>query len=148
MGSIVNLQDTPTVERGLWGLHFPVAAGTFKCYLFKNDIAPGPSVPVSAFVEADFTGYGNITVAASDISHSDPTTGLPIITNVTPLVFNQTGTTITNTIYGWWIDDGSGQGAFGERFDTPIQMDAAGKQIQLLFKLNFLGVTGPSALED
>jgi hypothetical protein len=148
MGLITNIADTPITERGLWGLHLPAAAGTYVCYLFQNDIVPGPTTKVADFVEADFTGYGNITVASCDITHSDPSTGLPIIKNVTPLVFNQTGTTITNTIYGWWIDDGAGQGAFGERFDTPIQMDATGKQIQLLFNLNFLGVTGPSALED
>jgi len=148
MGLIVNLAATFPAEQTFWGTTFPAAAGSSIIKLFKNDITPGPTTNFGDFVEADFTGYAGVNVVSCDSTHNDPITGAPVLSNTTAIAFNQTGTTVNNIVYGWFSDNGAGVALFAERFDTPINMDSVGKQIKLLFRLFFLGVTGPSAYED
>jgi hypothetical protein len=128
-------------------LFFPAAATTVVG-LFQNNIVPNLTTTLGDLTVADFTGYAPVTVTAWDATHLDPITGEPVIESTTPLVFTQTGTTIVNTIYGLYLEDGSGNLLSAEKFDTPIQMDTTGKQINALIRLFTQGMTGPDAYED
>lgn len=144
---IVSIFNTPFQEQFFWGLVLKNAAATAKVHLFKNDIVPNPSTAIGDFTEADFDGYAAVTVTSWDNTHIDPVNSLPYISNLTQALFAQTGIVITNTVYGFYVEDGAGAALFAQRFDAPILMDAIGKQIELNMRIFFQGVTGPDASE-
>jgi hypothetical protein len=126
---------------------FKTALATTSIHLYKNDVTPGIATKVADLVEADFTGYASLTVAAWDGTSVDPLTGLRQIITGTGPQFTQTGTTITNTVFGMWIEF-NGKIVLAERFDNPVAMDLTGKRIDLFPKI-FTGLpSGPGSFED
>jgi len=100
------------------GLYF----NTAKIGLFTNDIALTPDLIKTDFTEADYTGYASQTLGATPVAMLNPEGD--IVAQFPHLTFTPTGTTITNTIYGYWVE-GTGGGTgdrvlFAANFDPPV----------------------------
>lgn len=129
--------------------NFKAAAATTSVHLFKTDVTPSDISVIGDFTEADFTGYAAQTIAAWDASQIDALTGRKFMTPTlgTPAIFTQTGVVLTNTVYGFWLED-NGALFFAERFENPVQMDTLGKTVTILPRVFPQPLFGPDALED
>jgi len=128
-------------------------AGTYKIHLAQGLMPIGPNMQIADFTECDFTGYaaGGIHTDASGIG-TDPTDGRPyfmavVHTTGIPIQFAVgTPVVVTNTVTGFWIDDGVSV-ILAEQFDTPVNMDTAFQLITLLPLVKSSGLDGPDAYE-
>jgi hypothetical protein len=127
---------------------FKTALATTVMRLYKNNIVAGPGSVFADFTEADFTGYTADTIVAWLAPSIDPISGRFEIMTPGFSQFLQSGTTIINTVYGWYLEDGSSHLLAAGTFDTPIQMDTTGKQIALFPKIRNSGIDGPDPYED
>ena len=124
-----------------------------KVGLFQNSIAPGPGTVFTDLNDATFTGYvAGGSVWGNGTPILDAVDNRYMIPATSPLNFT-VGSPVTtpNTIYGWYLYNDATtpkQLIMAERFDTPIEMDAPGKTIQLLLNMKFTGLDAASALED
>jgi hypothetical protein len=124
---------------------FAAAAATTKIRLYQNNYVPGPGTVLTDLTEADFDGYAQYSNTVWNAPTLNAITGRYDITSGGAPTFTQTGTVITNTVYGWYMVDGSDLVAV-ERFDTPVEFDTNGKTLQLAPEIYALGIDGPSAL--
>lgn len=100
-------------------------------HLFQNDITPTADTALSALDEADFTGYAQV---------DDPGWGASFINAdgdaqalAANCQFTQTATTVSNTIYGYFVTDTTDAILlWAERFEDPIAMDTALKAIAVI----------------
>jgi hypothetical protein len=90
-------------------------------HLAAAAFAPGPSLTPASFTEATFTGYNPIAVVAWDTSHYNGT--IALANNSTALSWTPTGTTVANTIYGYWLQDHAGNVVQSGLFPTPQTLD-------------------------
>lgn len=89
--------------------------------LFKNDFAPNQDSLIADFTEADYTGYARSTAVVW---------GTPFINvdGVAEMIapgkqFQPSGTTVANTIYGYYVVDSGGTDlVYSERFATPVPL--------------------------
>lgn len=110
---------------------------TAKLRLFQNDFHPNQTSVLADFTEADYTGYTEADPTWGAIYYDTPS-GLAIASY--PAVFQPTGTTVANTIYGWYITDDPATIWFAcERFDNPVQM-ASGTDVCEFFARLFAAV--------
>lgn len=96
-------------------------------HLFQNDIIPTPTSLISEFTEADYDGY-----AAKDLVVTSPPSAFvsefgDVIAQFPHVVFQPTGTTTPNTIYGWWLQGPGGLGGadillYARRFDEQVNL--------------------------
>jgi hypothetical protein len=102
-------------------------AGTLAAYLnvshklklFVNALTVTPATPFASFVEASFTGYAAVDLAGQFTGPTKIQDGQFQIT--TPFyTFSCTGGA-GQTVYGWWIDDGTSM-KLAQTFDTPISI--------------------------
>lgn len=126
---------------------FKTALATTEFRLYQNDITPGAGSVFADFTEADFTGYASAVMAAWITPIIDPISGRSKI-YPGPVLFLQSGTAIVNTVYGWYLEDGSSNLLAAGRFDTPVEMDTTGKEIVLIPWVYASGIDGPNAYED
>lgn len=148
MGQIVSsIGSNQSLLLALQAGIFKTAAAGLSLKLYKNNYTPGPTSTIADFTEADFDGYGGAVVNVYQTPVIDPITGDWILVQTVPSPFTQSGVIITNTVYGWWCDDGANI-LLAERFDTPIEMDLAGKQITIAPRFGTNGMYGPDAYED
>lgn len=94
--------------------------------LFQNNWTPVETDVVAAASEATFTGYAS--QALNDF-------GAPFLNgnnheefDAGAHTFTQTGTGVTNTIYGYYAIDGAGKLCLAERAPASFAMDTTGKQ--------------------
>lgn len=110
-----------------------------KMALFKNNIVPTEVNVLADLIEADFTGYAqqNPTFGAVVV---DPT-GVPVAP--ASAQFTQTGTAITELVYGCFLLDSTGALVGAGAFPTPIAFNAVGNFViaTLLFSLGLATVT-------
>ena len=101
--------------------------------LFKNDKAPGDTDTTAGYTEADFPGYAGIQLASwsAAVTNADGKGEL----NETARTFTMTGSSPTNTIYGYYVTDGSNNLLWAERAAAPYAMDANGKTYTVVPKL-------------
>jgi len=90
--------------------------------LFSNNIGVSPNSLIADFTEADYTGYASQTLGATPVAMLNPEGD--IAAQFPHLTFTPTGTTVTNTIYGYWVE-GTGGGTgdrvlFAANFDPPV----------------------------
>lgn len=99
-----------------------------KVRLFQNDILPGPNNVVGDFTEATYTGYtaGGITVTWTTVVHDD--TNRPIVYGSNCL-FKATGSTVANTLYGYYVVDAASAYLWGGRFASPEMFTVAGDSV-------------------
>jgi len=96
--------------------------------LFQNDVTPTRDTVIGDLDIATFTGY----TSPAAVVFGDPFINSEGNAEVLggQVQFTQTGTTITNTVYGYYVTDTAGTKLLAaERFATPRTMDAANKAI-------------------
>ena len=121
-----------------------IAAGALKLKLFKNNVTPGHESAVATFTEADFTGYGAITLATASWNAGVAGTGTgTALANKASIDYAQQAFTMgvpgtTNTVYGYFVTDNAGTTLLGsERFAAPQSMALSGDSIKITPKLTF-----------
>lgn len=117
-----------------------------EVHLFKSDLVPTPSTLLSEFVtnEADYDTYAPIAIAAFTGPILAPGSGYEILS---PAVLFTTGATdpvVTNSIGGFWLEDGAGNIRLVGTFDPALPMQLANQGIPLsiidLFPTGYTGV--------
>lgn len=97
--------------------------------LFVNNFIPTPSTPLSSFTEASFPGYAGISLAGQFAGPTLVQDGQYMLT--TPvLTFACTGLP-GQTIYGWYVDDGTNMVAC-QLLTTPFPITQGGTYPVLL----------------
>jgi hypothetical protein len=87
--------------------------------LFKNNFTPTPASILSAFTQADFTGYASVSLASQFGAQTKIVDGEYQINSGT-YTFTWTGGS-DQTVYGWYIDDGTDV-KFSQTFPSAILM--------------------------
>jgi len=95
--------------------------------LFKTLIVPGPGITVADLTEADFTGYlsqllNNVSVAPALDA------GARAVASWDAQTYTKLGAT-GNDIYGYWVENFSGDLIYFEQFDQIVPMQADGAQL-------------------
>lgn len=108
-------------------------------------LSPVPSIANLIAAEATFTGYAAATPSGPPIPFPDPVQSG--VSWTSPTVTFTVGATpsVTNTVYGFWVDYPSSSPTalyLVALFNTPIQMNNPGDQINLQFTLNYFGTDG------
>jgi hypothetical protein len=102
-------------------LHAPIMK------LFQNNYTPVHGTTLSNLTEATFVGY----VASSAITFGTAylnSQGYAEIDGPTTQ-FTCTASTTPNTIYGYWVEDGSGNLLYAERFTAPQYITGSGQAV-------------------
>lgn len=94
-------------------------------HLFKNDFTPTQNNVLGDFTEADYTGYTNQAIGTWGTPYIDFLQR--VLIQAPSLQFSPTGSTVTNTVYGYYIQSaGTGTPLIASaRFDTPVSMTDA-----------------------
>jgi hypothetical protein len=109
---------------------------TFKIHLFTNNVIVSPTDLVSTYTEADFSGYAAAVIGAWTPEQTE-TDGSLTVVGETITTFSQTASTISNTVYGWWLSDTALTFVYASaNFDAPIPFALAGTSVNLLLSLN------------
>ena len=90
-------------------------------HLAKPPFTPNPTSDPASFTEADYTGYAAVTITAWDNPALTPA-DLAEIVGTTVAQFRPTGTTVTNSIAGFWVLDAAGDFVFAQVFSTPVAL--------------------------
>ncbi len=94
--------------------------------LYSNNVTPSETSVAGDFTECAFDGYAAVTMSAwpgSAIVSGEAVSTQPII------VFLQTGTVTNDTVFGYFVVDGSNNLQYADRntFMSGVAMDTAGK---------------------
>lgn len=108
-------------------------SGSHKVGLFKNDITPTINTVIGDVEEADFTGYVAVTNSGWEAA-AWAGQGAAYQYMDTPAVFQPSGTTVSNVIYGWFFYATGTPNVYimGERFASPIPMNDPSDQILVI----------------
>lgn len=104
-------------------------------HLFQNDITPTPLTVIGDLVEADFDGYAAVAITAFEAPFLDPQ-NLATVYGILAM-FQATGATTPNQIFGAYFVDVNTDLAFVYRFPQPIQIAAAGNAVPVVPKYQF-----------
>jgi hypothetical protein len=99
-----------------WMLNSTSGQGDLTLKLYKTNVTPTQSSTSGSFTVADFTGYSNKTLSRG--SWGSPST----VSHATSSVYaDQTWTNSgsSQTIYGYFVVDGSSNLLWAELFDSP-----------------------------
>ena len=114
----------------------PFSAG-YVLRLFQNNHTPAEGDDNTDYVEADFDGYSAIAIGSWTPPYLNGS-GKAEIDEINR-TFTQTGTGITNDVYGYYVTDPAGNVVWAERDPSaPVAMNAAGRTytVFLRFTLN------------
>ena len=98
-----------------------VTADPVTCNLFQNNYTPTLTSQLSDFTVADYTGYAAVGMADTWGGATWQTQEAAVAYSSTA-VFAPTGTAVTNTIYGYYLLDHSGNLLGGERLANPVNL--------------------------
>lgn len=120
------MYSTLTLRKSLDVVCTVLATGTTVLHLFQNDVIPTPDMVAGDFVEADYTGYATVDVEEIGVSYDNADGDAE--RSFTSGHFQPTASTVTNTVYGYYLT--TGVAAFGgagsllkaERFDAPVPL--------------------------
>lgn len=101
-----------------------------KMKLFSNNFTPLVTSVVGDFTEADFTGYDMNSLLGFP-TPSLMLDGSVYSVNQAIAVFTQTAVTVSQIVYGYYVLDNAGGYVGGERFNTPMNFNAAGLSLYL-----------------
>jgi hypothetical protein len=106
------------------------AAG-FKIKLAQGPtFAPNPNSVPGDFTEADYTGYAAVTLTT--MSANSQTGNSFESTSTTVAGFAPSGTAVTNSILGYWVESDGGDLLAYEVFPAPIPMQTTLDSIQIV----------------
>lgn len=97
--------------------------------LFQNNYIPVAGTVIGDLTEATFSGYAAQALAGGAVSGMLDASGRAVA-QWNAVTFTKAGAT-GNTIYGYYVIDGSGNLLWAERFDSSIAMNTDGAFIQL-----------------
>lgn len=97
--------------------------------LAKADFVLSPSLVLTDFTEADFSGYAAEVVAALLPAYINPDGGAAA--QIATIQFDHTGGATANSIYGFWVETTGGDLISVGKFDAPVAMAALGDAIPL-----------------
>lgn len=132
------------------GIFKPAAAAT-KLGLASADFDDTDANLVFADItDASFVGYtpGGNLIATWAGPFIDPVSGRKYVSPTTPQIFTAGAVLGPQTIYGWYLNDGSGNLLDAGKFDVPIIIDTQFQTIQIYPLVFVSGPDGPDALED
>lgn len=113
--------------------------------LFQNDHVPADTDTLADYVAATFTGYVPLNIIDWSGGTWDPS-GAAFITAPTKN-FNQTGTAITNTIFGYYVISGGGTLMFAERNPAGgVPMNQAGYTYAVVPRWQLRNQTGSAVM--
>ena len=120
---------------------------TYKVRLLLSvvPLSPIPSLADLVAAEANFTGYTAVAAAAPPVPFPDVVQGGVSWTSPNDIFTVGSTPTVTNTIYGFWVEYPSSSPTalyLLVLFNTPVQMNMPGDQINLQFTLNYFGTDG------
>lgn len=97
-------------------------AGSWRVKLFQNNYTPVPGSVSGNFTDPTYTGYASQAIGAWGSASIDGS-GNATAAGAPNLTFQPTAlTSLPQTIYGWWVDDGSGNFLFGDVLPAPFTM--------------------------
>lgn len=95
--------------------------------LFQNDIMPTPATALTDFTVATYTGYAAQLADPLGFPYDDVQGN--VLQEFTQVLFQPTGTAISNVIYGWYAVGGAGtfSGVLlaAKRLDVPVTLASA-----------------------
>jgi hypothetical protein len=112
-------------------------AGPTTIRLFSNVVTPTPTSQLSDFTEADFTGYGAVTISSWTDSFWASQGAAFQMPGVTVVFAPASPYTVGQVIYGYFVQNTPSSGPAtlvgAEVFPSPVSMSQAGDQIVLGF---------------
>lgn len=96
-----------------------------KLHLIAQAFAPSPSLDPAGLTQATYDGYAPLDIDSFSAEHIIAN-GNYIINSLTAPAFSPTGSTVSNTIYGWWLEDTQGNVVSMGLLPTPKVMAGAG----------------------
>lgn len=115
---------------------------TLTLRLFANNITPADTDVVGDYTEATFTGYAAIATVSWGAAYLNANN----IAQIDEIVrtFTQTGTTVVNNIYGYYLTAPGGALVFAERNPAgPIAMAATGATYSVQCRMTERNQVGP-----
>lgn len=109
---------------------------TCRVHLFSNNFTFTPDTLLTDLVKCTFTGYAPVNVAAFLAALLDDD-GIPYVVSPT-LRFASTGSTITETAYGWFITEQATPEVIlkcGGNFAVPVPFSEAGQGVDFVVKV-------------
>lgn len=103
--------------------------------LYQNDYTPSPGTVIGDLTVADFSGYGQKTVADLLAAYIDPAGGASA--QIATQQWDHSGGGVSNTVYGFYVRTAGGVLILAGRFAEPIPMAAIGDSIPLDIKFRF-----------
>lgn len=128
---------SPLVGREAIGLDLQTFLAGSKVKLFQNNVLITVNTLKSELTVATFTGYADQTITATGDPVIDPINGGISITMPSFQWTTGDPTTVTNTIYGFWLETAGGDLILAGNFDDPINMTEPFQGIPLMITLNF-----------
>ncbi len=102
----------------------------FKVKLAVAPFAPTPnSVPSTDFTEATFTGYAAVTLTAMAADQFVGNTWESVATTLAN--FASTGTAVTNSVVGYWLESNTGELLGYDTFTPAIGFNGPGDALNL-----------------
>lgn len=115
---------------------------SFTVRLFSNNFTPNHGMVPGDLTEANFDGYA--PVASLNWGSVSLNGSFEAEATLASATFTQTGTGITNNIYGYWVTDSFGNFLWAERNPSaPVAMDAAGLNYVVIGKYTFTNNPSP-----
>jgi len=117
-------------------------------HLFKNNVTISPATVVGDLTEADYTGYAAAVVDEDNwgISRVQPD-GSIIRVQLVVFEFQPSGTTISNTVYGWYLTGSGGFLVAAGNLPNPVLLDSTASLLDIELALTMLA-GAPAALID
>lgn len=113
----------------------PLSPALCTVKLFKTNTNLDPDTVIGDLTEADFSGYAAVTPPVFLTKYQLPDGSWALQTDL--IQFLQTAATITNTVFGWWLETSAdgGQLLLAESFAEPQLMFAADQAIMLSIRV-------------
>lgn len=108
--SIPNISKTYLLDEFL-------SSSDFTVHLFKNNIV-GDENPI-IFVEPSFSGYSSVSINPNNWNASILDINYATCTYNKPLIFNNSGNVTSETIFGYFVKNLSGDTLWYEKFNSP-----------------------------
>lgn len=103
---------------------------TVSVHLFKNDVSVSRDTVLADLEECDFTGYQAVTGVTFGEVHVGPSNKARMVGELAQ--FHASGSTVTNTVYGFYVLAAGGELAAVGRFDNPIPVSGEDDAVMVI----------------